>query len=455
LMEPSERSMSSQITDKIGDGIIPILQEKLVEKIGNKKSVAWIVVAGSFLVAVGGGSIYCWGILVVFLSAPGVFDENESRLGICYAVAMFVEPYAMMAGAWLLERFSPKLVGLIAASLVGIGWGMAAFLFNVAYITCTLGVLCGVGSGIAVVVSLVTSNKHFSNSSVATISGVVLSALNIGSLFFGVLVDAVANPSDIPMSYETQKARDMYQNITMWTDAFHSSTTDHVPIAMVACAIASFLVMAIGSTMIANPKINNGDDDIEVVMEEKGLTPLEMIKTTTFWIWFIGITFVSTAELYVIRSFASFVVEYGAFSIRNELVGGCGALAGIIGRFVWGKVCDRIGYGISLGASSGLSAIGLIIYFDTNTTKIAYAVLTVLLFFTFAGTSVAVPKITSDMFGRRHFAINYSIIDVSYTLAAVLQAIIPPLLYLLVPSPRSPFYVMAFLCATTSYISLF
>jgi MFS transporter, OFA family, oxalate/formate antiporter len=432
-----------------------------------------LVVVGAILVTFGCGSIYCWGTLSVYVSSPGFYEnDGSSKTSLCYAVATLMEPFSMFLGALCERRITPRLTAFLAGILIACGWILSMVEIDVAFLIFSFGILCGLGTGAAFVCALTTPLRHFDESSHGLLSGLILSAFSIGSLSFALTVESVANPDHIPANYYTDGAS--YSTESEWEAAFHASAIRNVPRAMAACAAMSGFSILVGSIFLSNPSDatkentietnddSNGNESVatnnkpeDFAVADNAVSPKEMMQTVVFWQWYIAIVFFSSAELYITRAFSEFVVHDCDFNIRYDLVGGCGAIAMIAGRFAWGKVCDAFGYRQTIAMCSLGATVVMLGYFETTNNKAGYVAATILLFFLFAGGSVSVPSMVAQSFGKKHFATNYSIIVTSYAIASILQAIVPSLLLKAFGSHRIPFYFMSLLCASSSSLTAF
>lgn len=341
------------------------------------------------------GLLYAWSIFAKPFSS--LFQTwSGANLSLTFTISMVFFCIGGFISGKMSKATSPKTRIRVAAILLFIGFfGLSRLSIESPNTSLKMlyffyGVLCGSGVGIGYNCVLGTVNKWYSDK-VGFASGVLLMGFGFGGLIFGSVVDALIN----------------------WTGLFQTFTI---------IAIAVFTVLITGGSILKNPEMVEVDTVKESKDENqpkgKDFTSTEMIKTKTFWIFFLWAITVNSAGLLVINSAASIALKFGASAVLGLLV----SVSNGFGRVFFGQIFDKYGYGKSMVLNNLILAIsGISLVFGSINNNIILIIGGLLLVgLSYGGAPSLGSSVIHSFFGPKNYPVNFSINNFSLIPAAII-----------------------------------
>jgi len=346
------------------------------------------------------GVLYTWSIFKVAIKqsieagGAGSFNWSLASINDPYAVCCLVFACAMIIAGKCQDTLGPRITAFIGGLLVGLGFIVISY--STAYMTWIIGFGFLVGTGIAFGYSSATpaALKWFPPSMTGKVAGIVVAGFGLASVYIAPL------------------AKYLLSNYGMQT-------------SMLVFGIAFLIVMSILSMFLVNPPAGyvpkgiverkaETEESINTKMKfsENNFTPSEMMKTAKFWlIWllyFIG----AGAGLMVIGSIAgmakSSLGESAFVAVAILAVGNAG------GRIVAGILSDKIGRSKTLSGMFIFQSILMLLAIPVIAAETASALMLVLIAtfigFNYGANLALFPSLTKDLWGMKHFGVNYGII---------------------------------------------
>lgn len=320
------------------------------------------------------GVLYAWSMFRVQISA--IFPEyTAAQLSLNFTITMIAYCLGGLFGGKISARFSQSVTVRIAAALLFTGYmavsfmdrfesGSALILMYVFY-----GAMCGIGTGMGYNACVTGVSPWFPERQ-GLVSGILLMGFGFGSLLFGQLAEILSNAYGVLVTFRIY-------------------------------AVALAAVLLIGSFFLKKPSVEPASG------EEEGLTPGQMMSRPSFWIYFMWNLVLAASGLLVINSSANIAVYYGmaaGFGLMVSLLNGAG-------RPVIGIILDRLGqlkgmFIINLALI--LSGVLLLITGLSGSRVTMIAGLLVVGMCYGGGVTISA-KVISDLYGKRHYAVNFSL----------------------------------------------
>ena len=147
--------------------------------------------------------------------------------------------------------------------------------------------------------------------------------------------------------------------------------------------------------------------------------------------WMIWGMFVLTAAagLFTIGYYSTFGKEqpWAADQFFSQ-VGAWAALFNGLGRVVWGKLSDNIGYKNVIFINFGIQALLMITFAFVGVNQVLFFIWVCLIYFCFGGNFSLYPTATTDLFGAKNLGPNYGLVFTAYGIAGVSGPLLTPVL---------------------------
>ncbi|MGN1231390.1 MAG: MFS transporter, partial [Anaerotignum sp.] len=161
----------------------------------------------------------------------------------------------------------------------------------------------------------------------------------------------------------------------------------------------------------------------KTVSSVEELSYKEMMRRRNFWLYFMWAIVLSAAGLAIINSSTPF-----AISILGDDLTRAAAIAGIvsifngIGRVIFGQLFDSKGYRITMLSVCVLYAVsaGVLIAALKTQSPVVLIASFVLIGLSYGGVTPTNSAFTSYFFGRKHYALNFSITNANLIFASYL-----------------------------------
>ena len=346
------------------------------------------------------GVLYTWSIFKgairqsIEAGGEGAFNWELTSLNDPYAVCCLVFACSMMLAGTVQDRFGPRITAFIGGLLVGLGflwisqttdyWG---WIFG-------FGVL--VGGGIAFGYSAATpaALKWFPPSKTGKIAGIVVSGFGLASVYIAPLATYL---------------------LALW------GLND----AMLAFGIGFFVLVGLLSFFLVPPpegftpkgyvdrrQTSSSNEEQRATFVDTSSSPLQMLRTPTFWLtwllYFIG----AGAGLMVIGSIAG--MAKSSLGEQAFLAVAILAIGNAAGRIVAGIASDHYGRAQTLAVLFIFQAILMFtaasVIGAESEGALILVLLTTFIGFNYGANLALFPAITKDLWGIKHFGMNYGLL---------------------------------------------
>lgn len=136
-----------------------------MEILMNIRKSRWIYLAVFCIVNLFAGSLYAWSVfsgpLAARLSSVTGTTVTAADLGMIFSIATAVNPFAMVAGGWVNDRFGPRAVITVGGLMIGSGLVLASMAQSILILTIVYGVVFGLGVGLTYTSTIGSSIKFF------------------------------------------------------------------------------------------------------------------------------------------------------------------------------------------------------------------------------------------------------------------------------------------------------
>lgn len=350
-----------------------------------------VLIAGAMTGGLG-GAIYMWSIFNQPLME--LRGWSLSDVSLAYSMYLLILCFAGFVCGWMQQRVKPHILVLVAGICFSAGWFLAGVVDSIPMLYLSFGLLGGGGAGFIynTVISCVTlwypDKRGFAN-------GVCLGAIAISSLVFAPLGNFLIEAMDVTMAFRV-------------------------------CGIIFFVIYVVFSWFIRKPEPgwkpegwNPDNAPAAVTTSGRDFTTPEMLKTPFFWVLWIMVACACTSGMMITghttgigQSMAGMTAAQGALQV------GIFAVANFLGRLASGSLSDRFGRFNVLAVVVIITAIDMALLFPHATNFPMFVVAICIVGACFGGILTMLPPITGDMFGSKHYGLNYAFVYSGYTLAS-------------------------------------
>ncbi len=340
---------------------------------------------GSLMVAVGTlayfflGVMYVWSVIRIEIGK--VFpDYTAAQLSMCFTLMMSAFCIGGFVGGKIVHRKTPALSLRIGSVLILLGYagtslmgrfesGGALVLLYISY-----SVIGGFGIGMGYNALMANISPWFPGK-VGLVTGIMMMGMGLSSLAFAFVIERICPVLGI-------------FNVLLFV------------------GIAVGIMLFISSFVVKKPPaaLKKTPDAPEGAISK---TPLEMISSPSFWVYFLWNTFAGCSGLLVINSAANIAAYFGlaaSLGMVISLFNGCG-------RPVVGSIVDKLGQykAMALLNVMLIAAAAMLIISDKSGTRALMFVGMIFVGIVYGGGSTVATKVISDLYGPRHFGVNHSI----------------------------------------------
>lgn len=320
------------------------------------------------------GFLYTWSMFRVELTE--VFPTfTAAQLSMNFTIMSIGFCLGGFFGGKISQRWSQRVTARVSAVLILAGFFSCSFMKHLPPQSALIllyvcyGALGGLGVGIGYNACISGTSPWFPQS-LGLVSGVQLMGFGFGSLLLGLAIGALS-------------------------DAIGVFATFRV------FAIVIALVVFAGSFFLHKPIPAAGNS------EQDGCTPMEMIRRPSFLIYFLWNTISASAGLLVINSSANIALAFGTAASLGMIV----SLFNGAGRPFTGAIMDKMGQFKGMLIMNGIMILGGILLVIATKTGWALAVFVgmILVGICYGGGVTISAKVINDLYGPKHYAVNFSL----------------------------------------------
>lgn len=351
----------------------------------------WLIIAAGILANACCGAGYAFSVIKAPLMQ--VLERSDAEVSMAYSFSVILLPVGMLLGGWLSSRRGPRLAVAVGGLVFGAGLFASGFSQSLIWLYVTYGMMVSLGQGTSYGTVISVAVRWFPDRK-GLASGLVVSALGVGTL--------VVAP--------------LYQSIV-------GSDPERVLFALKTMGVAVLFMVLTASRFIVDPPKDiqqTAVSNVEAAPSGDDLQWRQMLRQPMFWMLF---------TLYVLGTFSGHMILTQASGMAQKTTGLTAAAAAVVvgimgaanatGRFVWGWVSDRIG---RLNTVAAMFAVTVVVMALLNKMASGHAGLIaglVVVGLCYGGNLGTYPSICADAFGTRNMSINYAILFVAFSVAAV------------------------------------
>jgi len=369
------------------------------------KQNRWVILVFSILSMVAVANFqYGWTLFVPPLQKH--LNAEQAAVQVTFTVFVLLETWLVPFEGWLVDKFGPRRLVLIAGALAGLGWigaGKAETLTEL-YLTYAV---AGIGAGIVYGTAVGSALKWFPDHR-GLAAGLTAAGFGAGSAF---TVSPIAN---------------------MIGSAGYQHT-------FIYWGIIQGVVVIISAFFLASPpegwlphawKEAPKGEAVKQRQSQTDFTAWQMSATPHFWLMYLMMTLVATGGLMAVAQLNPMAVDFKvdkvpvnlffltmpalqfALSADRLVNGAC--------RPFWGWVSDHIGREKTMSLAFGLEAIAIFVLIKFAANPLAFVVFSAFTFFGWGEIFSLFPALCGDFFGRKNATANYGFLYTAKGTASVL-----------------------------------
>lgn len=340
------------------------------------------------------GLIYAWSVFRTPLEAE--FGWSKAEASVTFSISMMMFCLGGLVSGIVTGKKGARFTLSFCAAFLLVGFLTASRINTLPGIYVTYGGLCGFGVGLGYNSTISTVVKWFPDKQ-GLISGILLMGFGFGGMLLG-----------------TAGA----QLITLfgWRRTF------------VIFAVAFALIMIVGSILLATPDsafvesmTAGGSKQVTCAVEE--IPWQEMLRRRNFWLYFFWAIILSAAGLAIINESTLYAAAFvGGDLTAAAAIAGIVSIANGVGRAIFGRLFDTRGYRSTMLRVSGLyvlSAAALVASLKSESLPVLIAAF-VVVGLAYGGVTPTNSAYAAYFFGRRHYALNFSIVNLNLIAASYL-----------------------------------
>ncbi|MBN1586044.1 MAG: OFA family MFS transporter [Candidatus Omnitrophica bacterium] len=338
----------------------------------------WSVVVGGVSILMCLGVAYAWGVFLIPIDQE--MGWGRAKISFAVSVLLLVFSVFMVIGGLLEKKIGPRKTAGTGGILVGLGWVLASLSHTPIALYLSYGVIAGIGTGLSYMPSIASGIKWFPEKK-GLVTGIIVFGFGFGTAFLSPLITKLIN-------------------------TYGWRTT------MAVCGIAFGLIITSAAQLLKSPPV---PDSVKGggAINDAAFSPMEMLKTGSFWIMFVTYFISMVAGMMTIGHLIAFIADKGFDAMQGALALTILSIFNGAGRVVFGYASDIWGGKkilIFLCASIGLAMFAL---YPAGVLPVIYA-LSMAIGLCFGGFLAVYPALTAEYFGQRDFAVNYGLIFIGY-----------------------------------------
>ena len=286
------------------------------------------------------GSLYAWSVfsgpLATRLSTLSGHPVTPTDLGVIFSIATSVNPFAMIAGGWVNDRFGARAVIPVGGVMIGVGMILASMMESVTGLMLVYGVCFGIGVGLTYTSTISSSIKFFPDR-----RGLAGGVASMSYGFSSILLPPIASALIVSLGIEkTLLLLGILCGAVIVVGGLLSRRCpDNI----------EELIFPAGTLTQDSPRSSRHD-----------MNWREMMATPLFWMMLLLFITGSTAALMMISSAATIAQQQiGASLSLAALSVSLLAVMNAAGRIVGGTVSDKIGRIPALLVNLVIAIVGL------------------------------------------------------------------------------------------------
>lgn len=365
-------------------------QNTNIPSVGGRR---WLNAIVGLVVLLFAGFVYGWSVFASPIGAD--FPAwSKASLSLTFTICMACFCLGGFLAGNLSRRVNIRVNVYIAAALFLGGFFLVSRVQTLPMLYVSYGVLCGFGSGFAYNAVMSTMTKWFPDRQ-GLISGLLLMGFGSSSMILGSIFTAVTPAG---------------------TGAWRGTFLIMGVVIAVVLVAGSFFFRLPGPGMVpaAKAKAAGGTG--------RELRPAEMVRTPSFWLFFLWAILVSGVGLAVISQAKPFAAAVGTgvdVSVITLVVGFISICNGL-GRLLFGGLYDKLGWRTTMIIVNTVSLLGVAVLFAALATG-AFALVVAGFIVTgiaYGGAPTMCSALIGGFYGQKNYPVNFSIGNMNLLVAS-------------------------------------
>jgi len=354
----------------------------------------WIVTLAGVGLNLALGILYAWSVFSKQITEPverGGFGWSRTQATLPYTLAIACFAFMMIPAGRLQDKVGPRRIATLGGALTGLGLFVASFATaEVAWPAMVgFGLLAGTGFGLGYAAATPAAVKWFPPAKKGLITGIVVAGFGLAPVYIAPLAKWLLGAYGISGSF-----RILSIAFSVAMIGFSQLIVDPPKPATPAAAKAGAGAGAEG-------------------------TWRDMVRSPSFWSYYLQYAFAATAGLMIIGHLAKIVTAQSGGAIKAGFA--FVALLAVFnagGRVAAGVISDRIGRMITVAFVCILQAFNMA-FFASYTTEAGFLIGSALVGFNYGACLSLFPATVADTWGTKSLGLNYGILFTAWGVGGV------------------------------------
>ena len=385
----------------------------------------WIPLLGGVLGSTTCGALlYAWSVFIKPLNAE--FGWNRADISMAFSICVLVFGLTTFVAGKMSDKYGPRIVVAIGAIILGIGFFSAGFTTSKIQLYLTFGLVAGLGGGLVYLPPIATAPKWWPDRK-ALATGFAVVGLGLGSFIMAPLATSIiTNPN------------------YGWRYVFY-----FVGIAMSVLGLLSAFCLS-NPPKGWKPKDWNPPalpSGAAITKETRDFTFSETIRTSQFWMLYVGYFCGAFAGLMVIGHIAGHGIDSGLQPMQAAMVVSTLGIFNAVTRILIGYAADKFGAKASLITILVLQVAAMALLYPAGKDVVFLGVIAALIGWNYGGMFTLFPSTCLQYYGPTSQGSNYGLLFTSFGLAGFIGPYIGGKLKDITASYYVPFIVGAVVVA--------
>ncbi len=362
------------------------------------------------------GTLYGWSVFVAPLEKR--FGWTRADTSMVFTIAVIVFAASFVIAGRIQDKIGPLPCSLIGGTLVSLGFFLSSYTTSLNYLYVCFGVIGGLGNGFGYATPIPVMAKWFPDKRGLAV-GIAVGGYGAGSAIFGPLAQLKLIPAyGLPATFQI-------------------------------LGVIFFVMTIAGALLLRNPPTGYRPEGWSPAAAQAAenvheWTPMETLRTRTFWLMWAGYALGCSAGLMVISQLVPFAASVGiAAASLSTMTLVVGAFGNASGRILSAWMSDRLGrinvlrvmIGIGMVAMPALYAVG---------GNVALLYLAVFVVYWCYGTQLSVNGVAAaDFWGTKNAGVNYGMLFTAWGAAGIIGPRIGGVLFDRYHNYQAAFYAAA------------
>ena len=355
----------------------------------------WLYAAVGVIALLFAGMVYAWSVMSSPIAAYFP-DWTKAQISMTFTIVMGLFCIGGFLGGLLSRRIDVRFHVWLAAVLFFAGFFLASRAESLAMLYIGYGILCGFASGLVYNAVISTVSTWFPDKR-GLISGVLLMGFGISSFVVGKVYSAVtpAGPG-----------------VDDWRRSFFVFGV----ITLAVLIVCGFFIVRPSQEELASLMKDGGAKKSNSISEVDFKT-VDMVRTSSFWLYFVWAVLLSAAGLALISQASGVATEVGpdvAAGTIATVVGLISVFNGV-GRVIFGGMFDKLGRTktMLIITAAFIVSVGILVIALMQKSFPLIVAGFICTGFSYGGINPTNSAFISAFYGQKYFPVNFSIINMN------------------------------------------